>query len=196
MTSSRGMRPDLQHFNSSVRQLLSALGSLHRNIDREDHPDPILHNDIKPENILLADRDRPILVDFGAASRPHIGMYQGTEGYVAPDLRSGEDRKYCEDGDLFAIAVTLHEWLFGSASQRPGFPRARYTRSASSIGCTRAPLRKLQNGLTPLSKCGRSTPKRSRSMSRSPAQPPQRWFLPMRSRLRLSIYSHPKSVPI
>lgn len=118
-----GKRPDLQHFNSSVRQLLSALGSLHRNIDREDHPDPILHNDIKPENILLADRDRPILVDFGAASRPHIGMYQGTEGYVAPDLRSGEDRKYCEDGDLFAIAVTLHEWLFGVPPSAPASPR-------------------------------------------------------------------------
>lgn len=106
---------------------MSALGALHRNTDREDNPDPILHNDIKPENILLADRDRPILVDFGAASRPHIGMYQGTEGYVAPDLRSGEDRKYCEDGDLFAIAVTLHEWLFGTlpgiaVSPRPDIP--------------------------------------------------------------------------
>lgn len=119
-----GKRPDLQQFSSAVRQLLGALGALHRNTDREDNPDPILHNDIKPENILLADRDRPILVDFGAASRPHIGMYQGTEGYVAPDLRSGEDRKYCEDGDLFAMAVTLHEWLFGTFPGVTVLPRS------------------------------------------------------------------------
>lgn len=124
-----GVRPDLQRFTSAVRQLLGALGALHRNTDREDRPDPILHNDIKPDNILLADHDRPILVDFGASSRPHIGMYQGTEGYVAPDLRSGEDRKYSEDGDLFAIAVTLHEWLFGTppnvqVSLRPEIPPA------------------------------------------------------------------------
>ena len=56
-------------------------------------------------------------MDFGAASAPHVGTYEGTEGYVAPDLRLGQDRKYCEDGDLYALAVTLYEWLVGC---RPG----------------------------------------------------------------------------
>ena len=58
--------------------------------------------------------DRPVLIDFGASSAPHVGTYEGTEGYVAPDLRLGQDRKYSEDGDLYALAVTLREWLTGS----------------------------------------------------------------------------------
>jgi len=51
------------------------------------------------------------------SQKPHGGTYEGTEGYVAPDLRLGQDRKYSEDGDLYAVAVTLHEWLVGN---RPG----------------------------------------------------------------------------
>jgi serine/threonine protein kinase len=111
------VRPNIERFTTVANQVLNAVAALHQNTDEDGRPDPILHNDIKPENILLADRDRPVLVDFGAASAPHIGTYQGSEGYVAPDLRLGQDRKYCEDGDLYALAVTLHEWLFGI---RPG----------------------------------------------------------------------------
>jgi serine/threonine protein kinase len=108
------VRPDIQRFSNVANQVLSALGALHQNSDEDGRPNPILHNDIKPENILLAAGDRPVLVDFGVASEPHVGTYQGTEGYVAPDLRLGQDRKYNEDGDLYALAVTLHEWLLGS----------------------------------------------------------------------------------
>jgi hypothetical protein len=36
---------------------------------------------------------------------------------VAPDLRLGKDRKYCADGDLYALSICLHEWLLGG---RPG----------------------------------------------------------------------------
>lgn len=108
------VRPDFQRFSNVANQVLSALDALHQNTDEDGRPNPILHNDIKPENILLAAGDRPVIVDFGVASQPHVGTYQGTEGYVAPDLRLGQDRKYNEDGDLYALAVTLHEWLLGS----------------------------------------------------------------------------------
>lgn len=123
-----GLRPDLDQFTAVTRQLLNALAVLHGNTDGENNPDPIIHNDIKPENILMADPDRPILIDFGAASKPHVGTYQGTEGYVAPDLRSGEDRKYCIDGDLYALGISLREWLQGSRTVRyqalpEGFPQ-------------------------------------------------------------------------
>jgi serine/threonine protein kinase len=111
------VRPNIERFTTVSNQILNAVAALHQNTDEDGRPDPILHNDIKPDNILLADRDRPVLVDFGAASGPHIGTYEGSEGYVAPDLRLGQDRKYSEDGDLYALAVTLHEWLLGT---RPG----------------------------------------------------------------------------
>ena len=60
---------------------------------------------------------RLVLIDFGGASEPHVGTYEGTEGYVAPDLRLGKDRKYSVDGDLYALSISLHEWLLGC---RPG----------------------------------------------------------------------------
>lgn len=108
-----GVRFDMDRFFRVSNQILKALAALHQNTE-EGYSSPILHNDIKPENIMLGEGDRPVLVDFGAASEPHVGTYEGTEGYVAPDLRLGQDRKYSEDGDLYALAVTLHEWLIGS----------------------------------------------------------------------------------
>ena len=103
--------PDAQRVANVTIQLLNALAALHQSRDEDGHVRPILHNDIKPENIILGPGDRPIFVDFGAASEPRVGTYEGTEGYVAPDLRLGQDRQYCEDGDRFALAVTLREWM-------------------------------------------------------------------------------------
>jgi serine/threonine protein kinase len=108
-----GVRPSLERFVRGAEQLLDAVASLHRNTTDDGHPSPILHNDIKPENILLGQGGRLVLIDFGAASDPHVGTYEGTEGYVAPDLRLGQDRKYSVNGDLYALSVTLHEWLVG-----------------------------------------------------------------------------------
>lgn len=110
-----GDRPAPERFRLVAERLLDVLAALHENQD-DGQGRPILHNDVKPDNILLGDGDRPVLIDFGAASEPGVGMYEGTEGYVAPDLRLGQERKYCPDGDLYALAVTLCEWLTG---QRP-----------------------------------------------------------------------------
>jgi len=111
-----GIRPDVDSFVRGAEQLLDAVTSLHRNTD-DGIDKPILHNDIKPENILLGRAGRLVLIDFGAASGPETKTYEGTEGYVAPDLRLGEERQYCKDGDLYALSVSLHEWLLGC---RPG----------------------------------------------------------------------------
>jgi len=101
----------LQRFFSIAFQLIDVLISLHSNIDEDDQEMPILHNDIKPDNIILSDQsDKAILIDFGSASHPFVGGYKGTKGYVAPDLHKGLDRNYCIDGDLYALGVTLNEW--------------------------------------------------------------------------------------
>jgi len=104
--------PSLDQFKHVAVQLLEVLQALHSCSDDNGEPLPILHNDIKPENILIDENGRVVLIDFGSASHPHVGLYSGTEGYVAPDLRMGQDRFYNEDGDLYGLGVSLFEWFF------------------------------------------------------------------------------------
>ncbi len=131
-----GARPEPEAFIRGAGQLLDALKSMH-SAHGENASGPILHNDIKPENIMLDQGGRLILIDFGAASHPHVDTYEGTEGYVAPDLRLGKDRKYCVGGDLYALAVTLHEWLLGC---RPGTEAADHDEALGPL------VEWLQNG--------------------------------------------------
>lgn len=111
-----GKRPALERFVEVAQALLQALSQLHaRTVNGT--PEPMLHNDIKPDNVLLRAPNHPVLIDFGVASAPCIGTYVGTEGYVAPDLRNGADLEFCPSGDLFALGTTLFEWLFGLRPQ-------------------------------------------------------------------------------
>jgi len=103
-------RPDINTFKHVTLCLLEALKHMHRNPEMEE---PLLHNDIKPENIIINTAGDPILIDFGTASTPHTGAYMGTHAYTGPDLLRGVDYVYCESGDLFALGVTLFEWMCG-----------------------------------------------------------------------------------
>ena len=103
-------RPDLATFKRVSRALMEAIAALHQKPARE----PLLHNDLKPDNILLADAHRPVIIDFGAAGPPRLGPFVGTPGYFAPDLFQGADYDFCESGDLFSLTVTLFEWLCGA----------------------------------------------------------------------------------
>jgi serine/threonine protein kinase len=104
--------PVAERFVEVAQALLQAVRQLHgRTVDGK--PAALLHNDIKPDNILLRAENHPVLIDFGVASAPGVATYVGTEGYVAPDLRNGADLEFCPNGDLFALGVTLFEWLYG-----------------------------------------------------------------------------------
>ncbi|MCP4663362.1 MAG: serine/threonine protein kinase [bacterium] len=81
------------------------------------HEYELVHQDIKPGNILLG-RDQSIKVtDFGisqlltsASASPD--MICGTPGYIAPEVFEGAG--YTPRSDLFALGVLLHECLGGS----------------------------------------------------------------------------------
>ena len=91
--------------------LLSVLGYAHsRNI---------VHRDVKAENVLFDDSDRPLLADFGIALRKDwggarmtaTGLAVGSTAYMAPEQARGE----VVDGraDLYALAVLIWEMLTG-----------------------------------------------------------------------------------
>lgn len=105
-------RPDKETFTRVASCLLEAVSALHHRELGESQA-PLVHGDIKPDNIILTPDGSAVLFDFGCAGPPRIDSYQGTEGYVAPDLMSGSDLQFCESGDLFGLGVSLFEWLCG-----------------------------------------------------------------------------------
>ncbi|XP_064620931.1 serine/threonine-protein kinase ULK3-like [Lineus longissimus] len=79
----------------------------------------ITHMDLKPQNILLSSRDRPILkvADFGFAQYLHddanAKTLRGSPLYMAPEIIT--QRLYTAKADLWSIGVITYECLFGHA---------------------------------------------------------------------------------
>jgi formylglycine-generating enzyme required for sulfatase activity len=97
-----------------AEQLLDALDYLHT------RQSPIIHRDIKPQNLKLAERNQIILLDFGLAKGSALQMTRATEsksifGYTptyAPIEQiqgSGTDPR----SDLYSLAATLYHLMTG-----------------------------------------------------------------------------------
>jgi len=81
----------------------------------------ILHRDIKPGNVLVAEDGTPRLTDFGMARVQDVhvtqsGMIVGTLSYLSPEALQGDEID--ERSDIWAFGVMLYEMLTG---ERP-FP--------------------------------------------------------------------------
>ncbi len=79
------------------------------------HEAGIVHCDVKPENIVVA--DRAYVIDFGLAhgvgSRDgSAGAPDGTAAYLAPELYAGASASLASD--VYAFCVTAWEVLFGA----------------------------------------------------------------------------------
>jgi aurora kinase, other len=94
------------------------------------HKHRVIHRDVKPDNILLAENDVVKLADFGLAKiNPMFNIqfkhtWCGTPPYMAPELVS--DEPYDEKVDHWAVGASLFEMLVG---KRP-FPREKDTLNA------------------------------------------------------------------
>ncbi len=81
-----------------VDQLAATLDHLHR------HRPAVVHGDVKPENLVLADDGRLVLVDFGAAMRVgDTGERLGTPGFSAPEVLAGE--ALSPAADVYSLAA-------------------------------------------------------------------------------------------
>ncbi|SDM21651.1 Serine/threonine protein kinase [Nonomuraea maritima] len=100
------------------RQVLSAL--------KAAHAAGILHRDVKPSNILLAEDGRAVLTDFGIAtaegdsSLTKTGMVTGSPSFLAPERVRADDAG--PPSDLWSLGATLYACMVGRSPFERGDP--------------------------------------------------------------------------
>jgi eukaryotic-like serine/threonine-protein kinase len=104
-----------RHFadETALRWLREAAGALDA-----AHAAGVVHRDIKPGNLLLDDRERLAIADFGIAriafedQLTATGQVLGTAAYISPEQAMGEPATSASD--RYALAVVAFELLTGS----------------------------------------------------------------------------------
>lgn len=88
---------------------------------------PIIHKDIKPQNILLSKDKRVKITDFGTSRTEKFGQdsdtkYEGTPQY-APREQYGEGGQTTPATDVYALGKTMYDLVRGEESKAPGMPQ-------------------------------------------------------------------------
>jgi len=104
--------PDLEQIRDIVSQIIKGLRAFHR---RE-----MVHQDIKPENIMIDKHGVIKIIDFGSTQVAGLKeVYtpvkqhnvQGTANYIAPELFDGFEGT--PRSDMYSLGVTIYEMLTG-----------------------------------------------------------------------------------
>jgi len=106
----RDLTRDPQRLREILRALLSALAFAHAR--------GVIHRDVKAENVLFDEADRPLLADFGIALRrghgtrvTMTGLAVGSTAYMAPEQARGQQVDH--RADLYSVGVLAWEMLTG-----------------------------------------------------------------------------------
>ncbi|RKR89074.1 serine/threonine protein kinase [Micromonospora pisi] len=124
---------------------LGVLGAL-----RAAHQSGIMHRDVKPANILLADDGRIVLTDFGLATAVEdtnltlSGVVLGSPAYVAPErAMSGI---VGVEGDLWSLGATL----FAAVEGRSPYARPSSLMSLTALATEPPPVAERAGPLAPV----------------------------------------------
>lgn len=120
--------PDLSKIRPIVDQIIVALHALHRQ--------DMIHQDLKPENIMLDTQGRVKIIDFGSTKVAGIAEItsvvnsdhpMGSLNYTAPEYLLGD--KASNRADIFSLGVIVYEMLCGQLpyKEQRGFSLRSYT---------------------------------------------------------------------
>ncbi len=120
-------KPDLSKVRLIVDQIIAALYALHRQ--------DMIHQDLKPENIMVDADDQVKLIDFGSTKVAGIAEItsvinpdhpMGTLNYTAPEYLMGD--KASHRADIFSVGVVVYEMLTGELpyKEQKGFTLRSY----------------------------------------------------------------------
>ncbi len=105
-------QPDLEKVRDIVSQIIKGLRAFHRK--------EMVHQDIKPENIMIDQHGMIKIIDFGSTrvagleeistpiQQSHV---EGTANYIAPELFDGYEAT--PKSDMYSLGVTIYEMLSG-----------------------------------------------------------------------------------
>lgn len=90
-----------------------------------DGKEVIPHGNLKLSNILLDDKNEPLISDHGLSKffDPNRGFLFSSQGYTAPE------KSLTEKGDVYSFGVILLELLTGKSIEVSGIDLARWVRS-------------------------------------------------------------------
>ncbi len=117
-------RPNIESVRAIVEQIAKGLRAFHRK--------DIIHQDLKPENIMIDRHELVKIIDFGssrAASLAETGppvevpALAGTIDYTAPEYHQGEPGS--NRSDIFSLGVIAYEMLTGRLPYEKGFAGPR-----------------------------------------------------------------------
>ena len=97
-------------------QVLAGLHAAHELVDEMGTKLDVVHRDVSPQNVMIANDGTARLLDFGvakasmAAHTTREGTYKGKLAYSAPEQLRGHATK---QSDLYALAVVLWELIVG-----------------------------------------------------------------------------------
>ncbi|WP_370944157.1 serine/threonine-protein kinase [Amycolatopsis sp. cg5] len=109
-------------------QVASALAAMHAK--------GMVHRDLKPGNVLVADDGTAKLTDLGIAhwaevTRTDTGLISGTPGYLAPEVADGQEAG--AEADVFALGATLFAAVEGGSPWGGGDTPFRQLRRAAAF---------------------------------------------------------------
>ena len=99
-----------------IREVASALSAMHRH--------RMNHLDVKPENILMSEEGKAVLIDFGAAHKFSIddeasSILAITSGGFSP-IEIGQIKNFSPSTDIYSLGATLYWLLTGEEPPREG----------------------------------------------------------------------------